>query len=214
MKITKEFIELLEKQKLDIYSDPDSVLSEFEDYLYSKGLELSVDSVTFHKILKGRMDLCEDVLSFYYKSKLPNEKISFLDDLFVIGYDKNKLTEIILDSFFSGNRPSNLWEYGELLHRLKNFKYLSMYLKIITDDTLGTARQMVVLLVGKSKKAETVPFLKSLLNDQDVYGHALEALANFEGQDIEEIMYYFLNCKVTWIKNTAKNYLKKRKLLE
>lgn len=69
---------------------------------------------------------------------------------------------------------------------------------------------MIVLLIGKSKKKEVIPTLKSLLDDSDVYGHAIVALTNFMGEDIENIMEQYLTCKVTWIRNTAKKYLHKR----
>jgi hypothetical protein len=70
----------------------------------------------------------------------------------------------------------------------------------------------VVLLVGKSKKSNVIPVLKDLLNDPDVYGHALDALTNFSGQDIEEIMKSFQTCKIAWIRNTATKYLRKKGL--
>lgn len=209
MKISHELMNFLEKNRIEVYEKQGSIMQEFEEFLALKNIYLSYDSALFHETIKGRMDLCDDVLTFYKRAILPNEKISFLEDLLVIGYDKNKLVEMVVEVFTSGENPSNLWEYGDLLFSMKKYKYLSQYIEIIQNKSYGHARQMVVLLVGKSKKEEVIPILKDLLNDPDVYGHALDALTNFSGEDIETIMMQYVDYKVTWVRNTAKKYLKK-----
>lgn len=205
---SKEIRGFLEERTEEIYKNPDSLLMSYEQFLLENGLYLSNDPMTFHKKIKGRMDLCEKILRFYYEARLENEKISFLEDLYAIGYDKNKLAEIILEVFFSDKCSSYLWEYGDLLYNLKRYKYLPQYIRIIEDKSYGSDRQMLVLLVGKSKKESVIPVLKRLLNDEDVYGHALDALCNFKGSEIEEIMKRYVDCKETWVRNTAKKYLK------
>lgn len=213
MKFSKELLKVFESNKLVIEENPKSVLPEFEEFLALHDIYLSYNAELFHKTLKGRHELCDDILKFYEKASLTNERISFLEDLFIIGYDRDKLVELVLEVFETEPYPSNLWEYGALLYNIKNHKYLSRYIKIIENKSYGTARQMIVLLVGKSKREEVIPVLKSLLNDPDVYGHALDALTNFSGEDIEDIMMQYINHKVTWVRNTAKKYLKKKGIL-
>lgn len=210
---SKEFLKFLEKKRQEVYSNPDSILQEYEDFLAVNGIFHSNDVITFRKNLNGHVALAEQLIVFYKKAKLENEKIAILEDLRATGYSKDKLVAMILEVFRTHKESTYLWEYSDLLYSLKNFKYLSQYLEIIEDKSFGTARQMIVLLVGKSKKTDVIPILKNLLNDPDVYGHALDALTNFSGQDIEEIMKSFLACRVIWIKNTAKKYLKKKGLV-
>lgn len=206
----KEFFKLLDKKRKEAYLNSDSVLKEYDLFWEMNGLYRSDDIVTFRKKIKGCTELCEGLINLYDKAQLPNEKSSILDDLFAIGYDDDKLVELILKEFYHSNSSANLWSCADLLYSIKNFKYLPQYLAIIKDEFYGTDRQMLVLLVGKSKSLSTVPTLKELLNDPTVYGHALKALSNFSGEDIEEIMHQHLKCKIAWIRNIARKYLDKK----
>ena len=202
----------LEKRKKELYRNHDSIIKKYDDFLAINGVYRSFDKEAYRKNIKGHYELCDGIIKLYQDARLENEKIVLLEDLLAIGYDKNKLTELVLDVFDAADDSMDLWHYGDLLYTMKKYKYLPRYLKIIENKSYGTGRQMVVLLVGKSKKTEAIPILKTLLEDQDVYGHAVEALTNFAGQDIEEIMYRFLDCKVTWIRKNARRYLAKRGL--
>lgn len=207
---SKEFIKFLDKRTKEIYANPDSILKRYDEFLALNDIYHSYDPMTFRRNLKGHLELCDGIIKFYEEAKLPNEKFSCLDDLYATGYDKNKIIEIIFDIFQTQKDFQYLWECGDLLYSMKKYKYLPQYLEIIKNKEYGRARQMVVLLVGKSKKVEVIPVLKDLLNDADVEGHALQALANFEGDDIVEIMQQYTKHKMAWIRNTAKRYLNKK----
>ena len=204
---SKEVISLLGNKRKGIYANPDSVLKRYEDFLTMKGVYYSNDPMTFRNSIKGKLDLCDGMIEFYEAAKLPNEKISLLNDLYASGYDRDKIIQMVFKLFEENREFEYLWECGDLLYRIKKHKYLPRYIQIIKDDTYGTARQMVILLAGKSKKTEVIPILKELLKDSDVEGHALQALANFENDEIKEIMQCYCNHKITWIRNIAKSYL-------
>lgn len=205
----RDFLKIINKKRIQIYKDPDSILKKYDEYLLMNGLYHSADEVTFRKKLKGHTELCGFILNLYSEAKLENEKISLLEDLLAIGYDKNKLVELILSVFFSEERPEDLWDYGNLLYSLRKYSYMSQYLEIITNELYGDDRQMVILLVGKSKNPKVIPILIELLNDPNVYGHALSALSNFQGDEIINIMSCYKDDKMTWIQNVAKRYLEK-----
>lgn len=207
---SKEFIKFLDKKTKEIYANPDSILKRYDEFLALNDIYHSYDTMTFRKNIKGHLELCDGIIRFYEEAKIPNEKISLLDDLYATGYDKDKIVQMVLEAFESHSDLSNLWEYGDLLYSIKRYKYLPQYLEIIKNKEYGTSRQMVVLLVGKSKKPEVIPVLKELLNDSDVEGHAVQALANFKGDDIVKIMQQYTNHKMAWIRNTAKRYLNKK----
>lgn len=207
---SKELINFIKKRTEDIYNDPRSVLKKYDEYLALNGIYHTDDTMLFTQKLKGHTELSEMILSLYREAELENEKLALLDDLYATGYDKDKLTEIILEAFFSKKVSSHLWQYGDLLYKMKRYKYLDQYISIIKDKTYGEDRQMVVCLVGKSKKEKVIPILKELLNDDTIEGHVVDALTNFSGEDIVNIMEKYSKCDRIWIRNMAKNYLSKK----
>ena len=84
---------------------------------------------------------------------------------------------------------------------------MSEYIDIINDESYGEARQMLILLLGKSKNKDIIPILIRLLDDSTVYGHALDALSNFEGEEIQQIMHKYIDCDVRWIRQIAERYV-------
>jgi hypothetical protein len=205
----RELLKFLNTKRNGSHINPDSILKEYDAFWEMNGIYRSSDIVSFRKKIKGHTELCEDIIKLYNKSKLENEQITLLEDLLAIGYDKDKLVELILNMFYAKNPPTNLWEYADLLYSIKNFRYMSQYLTIIKDESYGEDRQMLILLVGKSKKAYVVPILKELLSDLTVYGHALDALSNFSGDEINHIMHKYIDCNIAWIREIAEKYLSK-----
>lgn len=207
----RKLLKLLEARRKEIYANPDSVLAEYDALWAANGIYRSHDIVSFRKNIKGHTEVGDEIVALFNKAKLENERIAILFDLHALGYEKDKLVEIILSVFYSEKRPANLWEYADLLYEIKDFRYLPQYLDIIQDASYKEDRQMLILLVGKSKKTCVVPILIELLNDSTVYGHALEALSHFSGEEIEQIMCQYTKCEVPWIRRVAEKYLKKRK---
>lgn len=205
----KKLLSLLKEKRKMLYANPDSILKKYDEYLELNGIYHSLNSDIFRKSIKGHFELCDGILKLYDESKLENERLVLLEDLWAIGYDKNKLVELTLSAFYFEDRPINLWEYADLLYAIKDFRYLSQYLDIIRDASYGSDRQMLILLVGKSKKEYVVPILTELLSDSTVYGHALQALSNFYGEEIIHIMRKYASCNTTWIRRIAQKYLSK-----
>lgn len=203
----KATLTLLNDLRTEVYSKQGSLLKEYHNFLLSNNIYPSLDQEIIREKLKAKKSLSDRILQFYHKARLENERISFLEDLRAVGYDKNLLVELILEAFYNKNRPSNLWEYADLLYSIKNFRYMPQYLAIIKDSSFGSDRQMLVLLVGKSKEEYVIPVLKELLNDSTVSGHALDALSHFSGEDIACIMKEYLNSDIRWIRKIAEKYL-------
>lgn len=209
--VMNQVFKLAEEKKTILYSDPDSIQKELDTFLNEHDFYQSLNNAMFRKCLHGHNELFDGLLKLYYKAKYENEKIALLEDLAAIGCNKDILVKLILEVFDSDNQNIYLWEYGDLLYCIKNFRFMDQYLKIISNKSLGSDRQMVILLVGKSKIPEAIPVLKELLSDETVYGHALDALSHYKGSDILEIMNLYKNCKVKWIRDIALKYIKKSK---
>lgn len=206
MIVNNQLMDFLNNIKDEVYINTNSIMKEYDEFLEFNGIYHSNDIASFRKKLKGRLDLCEKMLYFYHSAKLDNERLSILEDLIATGYNKDQIVEIILEAFFLDTPPINLWHYGDMLYILKRYKYLPEYIKIVSDNRYGTNRQMVVLLLGKSKKPEVVPVLLELTCDKTVYGHAIEALTNFEGEQIVDVMQKYKDCDVKWISKVARKY--------
>lgn len=205
----KALLAILKKNREMAHRNPKSILKEYDKYLEAHGIYHSLNTDIFAKSIKGHVELVDGILALYNIAKLENERILLLEDLLTIGYDKNKLVELILAVFNAEERPSNLWEYGDLLYSIKNFHYMSYYLDIIKNKMFGEARQMLILLVGKSKRRSVIPVLTELLDDPTVFGHALDALSNFSGVEINHIMHKYIDCNIAWIREIAEKYLSK-----
>lgn len=208
--MNRNLISLLKAKKNSFYDDPRSIAKKYDDFLATNGIYHSSNRILFEKDIKGHTELCEYILELYGEAQLDNERLALLEDLAVIGYNRNHLAELAIEAFYSENELTNLWEYGDLLYSLKNYNYLSQYIEIIRNKAFRSSRQMVVLLVGKSKQENVIPVLIDLLDDPTVQGHALDALSNFPGEHIGQIMNQYKNCKVAWIREIARNYLKKQ----
>lgn len=206
MIVNNQLMDFLNNIKDEVNINTNSIMKEYDEFLEFNGIYHSNDIASFRKKLKGRLDLCEKMLYFYHSAKLDNERLSILEDLIATGYNKDQIVEIILEAFFLDTPPINLWHYGDMLYVLKRYKYLPEYIKIVSDNRYGTNRQMVVLLLGKSKKPEVVPVLLELTCDKTVYGHAIEALTNFEGEQIVDVMQKYKDCDVKWISKVARKY--------
>lgn len=206
MIVNNQLMDFLNNIKDEVNINTNSIMKEYDEFLEFNGIYHSNDIASFRKKLKGRLDLCEKMLYFYHSAKLDNERLSILEDLIATGYNKDQIVEIILEAFFLDTPPINLWHYGDMLYILKRYKYLPEYIKIVSDNRYGTNRQMVVLLLGKSKKPEVVPVLLELTCDKTVYGHAIEALTNFEGEQIVDVMQKYKDCDVKWISKVARKY--------
>lgn len=207
----KQLLSLLNEKRQAAYADSDSILKRYDDFLESNGIYHSLNRDVFEKSIKGRIELCDGMVKLYNEAKLDNERLALLEDLSIIGYDEDKLAQLAINAFYIEPRPTDLWEYADLLYSMKNYRYLPQYLDIIKDKSYGEERQMLILLVGKSKNDKVIPILTELLNDSTVYGHALDALSNFQRDEIDGIMSKYENCQVCWIREIAKKYLSSRR---
>jgi HEAT repeat protein len=87
-------------------------------------------------------------------------------------------TEKLLAFFEPGRSETpDLWAAGNAVHAIGSRESLPAILGICRRTDLGTARQMLVLHLSRFKNTEEVyETLVSLLSDDSVRGHAIEAL--------------------------------------
>ena len=109
-----------------------------------------------------------------------------------------------------------IWELGELLRlfllKRKNWRGKNVILdaveKVLKEKKYGKGRQTFALLLGDFGKVEYGEALGSVLDQADVYGHAIDSLRKAKiGNFIEEIKK-ISEIEKGWIRNSAKKYLK------
>lgn len=97
------------------------------------------------------------------------------------------------------------------MYKIKNYDYLDSYEKIVSDKKYAESRQMIVLLIGESKKENEIPFLISLLGDEDIEGHVILALSNYKTRKIYQIMKEYKNHSQKWIRDIAIKYINEQR---
>ena len=81
--------------------------------------------------------------------------------------------------------------------------------RLVENRSFGKARQMVVLGLGRSKRSEVVPLLIGLLDDDDVSGHAVKALAKLGAQDARPELERMVSDPRSWVRKEAQKALAK-----
>ncbi|MFR2606833.1 MAG: HEAT repeat domain-containing protein [Waltera sp.] len=82
---------------------------------------------------------------------------------------------------------------------------------VIKPKKYGTGRQMLVLSLGEYKSDLSLNCLVSLLNDEEVRGHALQALGKCGNPEVLSDIEMYCNSENNWIKKVAINAAKKIK---
>lgn len=205
----KQLKAIVEEKRKQQYSNPLSILKEYDELLLKHDIVRGYDTVSYKKELRKKKDIIPQLIELYKKALLPNEKEFLLDDLYDAGCNQNQLVEMILGAFDTNSQEDNLWAYGDLLYKIKNYDYLDSYEKIVSNKKYAESRQMIVLLIGKSKKENEIPFLISLLGDKDIEGHVILALSNYKTREIYQIMKEYKNHSQKWIRDIAVKYLNK-----
>ncbi|MGV9674780.1 HEAT repeat domain-containing protein [Nocardia sp. NPDC003482] len=101
------------------------------------------------------------------------------------------------------------WAAGNSLYEIPaDDSYFDELVAIALDRSWGMSRQMVVNWLGRSqRKDEAAEAALSLLDDETVQGHALEALARLRTQGIRDVIEPFTKSKNRWHRRTATRIL-------
>lgn len=92
---------------------------------------------------------------------------------------------------------------------IQDRNHVDELLEIAKNKQHGIARQMVVIALGKMKVKEAIPLFIELLNDEDVVGHVISALAYYKDPAVIPYIEPFTNHKVAWIKKEALKVINK-----
>ena len=203
----KKLLEMLQEKKKCAYRNHCSILKEFDNYLECNGIYRSFNENLFINQIKNKKELIDFSLAIYYKATLDNEREFLLYCLFYMGYDKCALAKMVLDIFQYEKGNTYLWHYADFLYSLKVYSLLNEYINLIKDNFYGRSREMLVLLIGESKSPLVIPHLLEIAHDEEILGHTLVALSNFNDPKIISLMKKHTNNKIKWIADIATDYV-------
>ncbi|MFF1531069.1 HEAT repeat domain-containing protein [Cellulomonas sp. NPDC058312] len=99
------------------------------------------------------------------------------------------------------------WTMGNALEVLFDDAYFDAFVELAADKRYGKARQMVVLGLAKSKRPQVVDVLLGLVDDPDVDGHAVKALAKLRAPAARLAFESKLGDSRAWVRSEARKGL-------
>lgn len=101
------------------------------------------------------------------------------------------------------------WTIGNALEVLFDDANFEALADLARDERYGKARQMIVLGLGKSRRPESVDVLLALVDDPDVDGHAVKALARLRAPKSRAALEGKLTDERAWVRSEARKGLAK-----
>lgn len=162
------------------------------------------------KFLKPKHKKIVLILTKYlYAFEADNYRNAIVEVLGVKGFID--ATELLLKAYHDVNWNGDKWSIGNALYNIQDSRFEAEYIDIISNNNNGTSRQMITVLVGKLQCEKAISVLIKLLEDKDVFGHAIMALGYYTKPYLISYIEPFLTHEKSWIRKEAEKSLKKIK---
>ncbi len=99
------------------------------------------------------------------------------------------------------------WAVGNALYALWDNKYFDELVDLVRERSYGRDREMVVLGFARSKRPEAGDVLLELLDDPDVNGHAVKALAKLRIPHARAGLERMAGDSRAWVRRAAESAL-------
>ena len=96
------------------------------------------------------------------------------------------------------------WAIGNALEVLVDKTLTDEMIELASNKQYGTARQMIVLGLGKIHDPRSIETLIALLKDKDVAGHAAKALGKLKAREALRALEGLVDHPQAWIRNEVK----------
>ena len=203
----------IEKDSIQKYygEHPDSLILQFENELKELGftVQFPKQAISFlPKYKKTILPLCCKYYCLARDQKKENEQNFFLGFFHFKGFEE--IIPMLLEDFYSMTSSDlTRWCIADALLSIRSKQYIKEYLDIVSQPNFGSSRKMIILLLGKLRAEEAVPFLINLLEDEDVRLQAICALGNYKRNEFRPYFERFQNDKHPGWRKYATNALKK-----
>ena len=115
----------------------------------------------------------------------------------------------MLTEFKNAKNNYYRWAIANSINIIHSMTIEKELIELSSNKKYGTGRQMLVLSLGEYKSDLSINCLVSLLNDEDVRGHALQVLGKCGKPEVLSDIEIYCNSDNNWIKKTAIIQLKK-----
>ena len=128
-----------------------------------------------------------------------------------VPWARGTATRHVLEEFSKAPKEATTfrWAVGNAMEVIADPSVADEILKIVADRSNGMARQMFVLALGKLHHPLAVPSLLDLLKDDEVAGHAIEALGNLKAVEARDALEGMLKHPRAWVRKAAASALSK-----
>ena len=206
---------VIDRAKLDseqYYRDnPDSLIPPFEKELRELGFDFEISNQTYGFMPKHKDVILPIAIKYYQlakKQKKDNEQNHFMRFFSFKGFEE--VIPILLADYYSSETPDlTRWFISDCLYTIRSKKYVDEYLKIISNKSYGTDRQMIVLLMGTLKVEKAIPLLIELLEDEEVRLQSICALGYFKREEFRCYFERFQDSKHPGWRKYSRSALKK-----
>jgi hypothetical protein len=99
------------------------------------------------------------------------------------------------------------WAIGNALAVVADDAALDDIIEFVKDKGHGRARQMLAVALGNMKDPRAADALITLLDDEEVAGHAIMGLGKLKARSARPLIEPFLNHEKTWIRKEAQKAL-------
>ena len=169
-----------------LFAAPDRLITLFADEMRELGLEFS-DCDEIVGFMHKRKDVILSVAIKYYR--MAREEQNDEAENYFLGFFEHKgyceLVPMLIEAYSDAHTwDATRWFIAECLYVIEGEKYISEYIKLVLDRSLGLSRQKIIALLGKIGDERMIPALIELLEDRDVRAYALAALSGLEKPEL------------------------------
>jgi HEAT repeat protein len=128
-----------------------------------------------------------------------------------VPWAKGVAVRVVLDEFYSApiKDMSFRWAIGNAMEVIADQSVGDEILTIVEDSNNGMARQMFVMALGKLGMPKSIPVLIKLLRQEEVAGHAAEALGKLRAVEARQELENIAMIGKPWVRKAAKKALAK-----
>jgi hypothetical protein len=122
-----------------------------------------------------------------------------------VPWAKGVATRVVLDEFYkSPTEAMNFrWAVGNAMEVIADEAVAGELLEIVANPSNGMARQMFVMALGKIGSSASIPVLLGLLRQEEVAGHAVDALGRLQAVEATEELQRLAAHGKPWVRKAA-----------
>jgi HEAT repeats len=205
----RERLRTLEEQKVFASEEFKEAAAPLTTELASAGYEISsLSDLAQSNQYKGAIPI---LIKWLPKVTNVRVKETIVRDLSV-PWAKGLAEAALLAEFGAASDSENLglkWAISNALEVLATDKIFDDLVELIRGKRHGTARQMLVMALGKMKNPKAVNILLGLLDDEEVVGHAVIALRKLNAVEARPYLLPLLKHPKVWVRREAAKALRK-----